>query len=142
MDRIDLWWDVAGPSAFLDRVLGEIVRGERVVCILAPDPRPAGLGEAIERRLRGEFSLDCTRLDMSAANQAQPIVHLLAEMLDIPVADIGTVSDFASHPGLSDQVVVVNGLQNSDLRRWSLFVRALAAEKTGLTVIGAQRQSG
>ncbi|MDA9420929.1 hypothetical protein XH97_01900 [Bradyrhizobium sp. CCBAU 53380] len=91
---------------------------------------------AIERRLRTELSLDSVQIDLTAEDQSQPIAHLLAGFLDVSAAEIGTVADFAVHPRLVDWVLIVDGLDRTQLRRWSLFLRQLMAEPAEETVVG------
>jgi hypothetical protein len=104
--------------------------------VSVPDPRPAGLCNAIEQKLRAEHSVECASLDVSSCDQAQSIPHLLAEMLGVSAVDIGSVSDFASHPHLVDQILIVDGIQRKHLRRWSLFLRQLHSERTGEAIVG------
>lgn len=136
MDREALWWSQAGPSNVLGKIALAISRKQRVVCISTPFPRMSGLTTAIERRLRTELSLDCLPIDLAAEDQSQPIAHLLAGFLDVSAVEIGTVADFAVHPRLVDRVLIVDGLDRTQLRRWSLFLRQLMAEAAEEMVVG------
>jgi len=107
-----------------------------VICIAAARPRPAGLADAIGRSLGSELSFECVHLDFSGRDQSEPTAHLLSEFLDVPAAEIGAVADFASHPDLADQVVIVDGIDRKHLRRWSLFLRHVASESGGHAVVG------
>ncbi|UPK37902.1 hypothetical protein IVB18_11705 [Bradyrhizobium sp. 186] len=98
--------------------------------------RLSGLTAAIDRRLRTELSLDCVPIDLTTDDQSQPIAHLLAGFLDVSAVEIGTVADFAGHPRLIDRVLIVDGLERTQLRRWSLFLRQLMAEPAEETVVG------
>ena len=128
MDREALWWYQAGPSSFLGKIALAVSRKARVVCVSTPSPRMSGLSDAIEHRLRSEISLDSVPIDLTAENQSQPIAHLLAGFLDVSAVEIGTVADFAVHPRLVDRVLIVDGLERTQLRRWGLFLRQLMAE--------------
>jgi predicted kinase len=99
-------------------------------------PRPAGLADAIARTVGADLSFDCVHHDLSGRDQSEPTAHLLAEVLDVPAAEIGSVADFASHPDLVDQIVIIDGIDRKHLRRWSLFLRHLASEGGGLAVVG------
>jgi predicted kinase len=136
MERDVLWWSQAGPVNVVNKIAEAISRKQRVVCISTPDPRMPGLSVAIESRLRTDLSLDCMRLNMGSEDQSQPIAHLLASFLNVSAVEIGSVSEFASHPGLVDQVLIVDGVDRKHLRRWSLFLRQLMAESTGEAVVG------
>src|SRR5438445_12502445 len=136
MEREQIWWGQPGPANVVDRVVKAVANRLRALCIAAPDPRPSGLCAAIERRLKSDLSLDCATLDVAGEDQSQSIPHLLAGFLNVPVVEIGSVSDFASHPSLVDQVVVVDGLDRRHLRRWSLFLRQLTSEPAGEAIVG------
>lgn len=136
MDRETLWWSQAGPSNVLGKIALAISRKQRVVCISTPFPRVQALTTAIERRLRTELSLDCLPIDLAAEDQSQPIAHLLAGFLDVSAVEIGTVADFAVHPRLVDRVLIVDGIDRTQLRRWSLFLRQLMAEAAEEAIVG------
>lgn len=136
MEREVLWWSQAGPSSVLGKIALAVSRKERVVCISTPSPRLSGLTAAIERRLRMELSLDSVPVDLTAEDQSQSIAHLLAGFLDVSAVEIGTVADFAVHPMLVDRVLIVDGLDRTQLRRWSLFLRQLMAEPAEESVVG------
>jgi predicted kinase len=136
MERLQLWWDMAGPSGMINKLAQLVGEKERVLCVAAPDPRPVGLCKAIEHKLRAELSLECAILDVSHYDQAQPIPHLLAGLLGVSAVEIGSVSDFASHPSLVDLVLIVDGIDCKHLRRWSLFLRQLHSERAGEAIVG------
>jgi hypothetical protein len=136
MERDVLWWSQAGPANVVNKITQAISRKQRVVCISTPDPRMLGLSAAIASRLTSDLSLDCMRLDVGSEDQSQPIAHLLASFLNVSAVEIGSVAEFASHPGLVDQVLIVDGVDRRHLRRWSLFLRQLMAESTEEAVVG------
>src|SRR5215216_6331718 len=131
MEREQIWWEQPGPANVVDRVVKAVASRRRALCLAAPDPRPFGLYAAIERKLRADLSLECATLDVAGEDQSQSIPHLLAGFLNVPAVEIGSISDFASHPGLVDQVVVVDGIDRRHLRRWSLFLRQLISGPAG-----------
>jgi predicted kinase len=136
MDRLDIWWNLAGPSSIINKIVQAVGNRERVLCLAAPNPRPAGLSGAIERKLRSELSLECATLDVSREDQTQPIPHLLAGSLGVPAVEIGSVGEFASHPGLADQVLIVDGIERDCLRRWGLFLRQLHLARSEDMIVG------
>jgi predicted kinase len=136
MDRLDIWWNLAGPSSITNKIVQAVGNRERVLCLAAPSPRPAGLCAAIERKLRSELSLESATLDVSREDQTQPIPHLLAGSLGVPAVEIGSVGEFASHPGLADQVLIVDGIERSALRRWGLFLRQLHLSRSEEMIVG------
>ncbi len=135
MERQEIWWRAGGPASLLARIVRAVGRGERVVCVEAPDPRPRGFADALDGELRRELSLSCRRLDFSDASQRESLPHLIAERLDVAAAEIASVDDFADHRDLADTVVVVDGVDRQELRRWGLFLRALNA-KSGGPILG------
>jgi hypothetical protein len=136
MDRLDVWWKLAGPASIINKIVQAVGSHERVVCLAAPYPRPAGLSGAIERKLRSELSLECATIDASREDQGQPIPHLLAGTLGVPAFEIGSVGEFASHPSLADQVLIVDGIERGCLRRWSLFLRQLYRLRSEDMIVG------
>lgn len=94
MDRLHVWWDLGGPSSVINKIVQAIGNRERVLCLAAPNPRPAGLAGAIERRLRSELSLECATLDVSREDQADPIPHVLAGAFGISA--VGSVRSASS----------------------------------------------
>jgi predicted kinase len=136
MERLDLWWSLAGPFRFVAGVTKAIAERRRVVFLRVPDPVPSNLERAIEKNLRDELSLDCVSLNLQALDQSRPLPHVLSGLLGVPSIEVGSVADFASHPRLADQVVVVGGLDKRELRRWALFLRHLSSEEAGDTVVG------
>ena len=136
MEREQLWWEQPGPASLIGKVVKGIADRQRALCIATPDPRPAGLCSAIERKLRADLSLECVTINVGTRDQSQAIPHLLATCLNVPAVQIGSVSEFATHPSLVDQVVIVDGIDRRHLRRWSLFLRQLLSELVGEAVVG------
>lgn len=136
MERLDLWWSLAGPLRFVAGVTKAIAERRRVVCLRVPDPVPAHLERAIEKSLRDDLSLDCVSLNLKNFDQSKPLPHLLAGLLGVPTVEVGSVGDFGSHQKLADQVVIVDGLDKRELRRWALFLRHLSSEDAGGAVVG------
>ncbi|WGS20178.1 hypothetical protein [Bradyrhizobium sp. ISRA463] len=136
MERLQLWWDLPGPASVINKVTHAVGDRDRVVCVSAPYPRPAGMCKAIQQKLRAELSLEGAILDVSRLDQTEPIPHLLAGLLGISAVEIGSISDFAAHPGLVDQALIVDGIDPAQIRRWSLFLRQLHSERASDAVIG------
>jgi predicted kinase len=136
MERLQLWWDQPGPSNVIGKIVQGVAERQRVLCVATPEPRPAGLCSAIVQKLNADLSLECAALDVATKDQTQPIPHLLAGLLNVSAVEIGSVSDFASHPGFVDQVLIVDGIDRRHLRRWSLFLRQLFSERAGEAVVG------
>jgi hypothetical protein len=136
MERLHLWWNLAGPSALLGRILKSVIERRRVIFLSTPNPRPVGLGDAIKEKLGSELSLESVVIGLSGHDQSGPIAHLFSEYLDVPIVEIGSVSDFATHPKLGDQVIIVDGIDVQHLRRWGLFLRQLELEKSDTAIVG------
>ena len=135
-DRLECWWELAGPASILDKVAKAIARSERVVVVDCPDPRPEGFDAAIERHLGREIALDLIKADLSGLDQTGSVAHLLGEAAGVPVAEMAQVADFASHSALMDKVILVDGIDRGQTMRWGLFLRSLAGEKVEGTVVG------
>lgn len=136
MDRLEFWWDLAGPSSPINKVVLGLESGERVLCLATPSHRPTGLTAALARRIRSELSLESATLDLAREDQAQPIAHLLAGLLGVPAVEIGSVAEFATHPALVDQVLIVDGIDRRQIRRWGLFLRQLQLLRSEQMVVG------
>jgi predicted kinase len=136
MERLDLWWALAGPSKFVAGITKFIVERRRVICLKAPHPLPPGLCHAVERALREGLSLDCFSLDLEAVDQSRALPHVLGDLLGIPAVEVGSVSDFAAHPKLADAVVLITGVDKRELRRWGLFLRHLVLEDPSQMIVG------
>jgi hypothetical protein len=136
MERLDLWWALAGPSKFVSGITKCIVERRRVICLKAPHPSPPGLRRALERALREELSLDCFSLDLEAADQSRALPHVLGDLLGVPAVEVGSVGEFAAHPKLADAVVLITGVDKRELRRWSLFLRHLVLQDPGQMILG------
>jgi hypothetical protein len=128
------WSEITGP--LLSRIGEDPSQALALLVLAAPNPRPAGLLRAVERQLRSELSLESAILDISQEDQAQPIPHLLAGPLGIPAVEIGSVAEFATHPGLVDQVLIVDGINRSQIRRWGLFMRQLRLLRSDEMIVG------
>jgi predicted kinase len=135
-DRLECWWELAGPASLLDKITKAIAKSERVVILDCPDPRPDGLDAALERHLGREIALELIRADLFELDQTDSVAHLLGEAAGVPVAEIAQVADFASHPSLLDKVILVDGIDRSQTMRWGLFLRSLAGEKVEGSVVG------
>jgi predicted kinase len=136
MDPLSAWWSLAGPSKFVAKIVKAVTDHRRVICITVPFPRPTGLVQAMKEQLLRDLSLECATLDLSGYDQSRSVAHILAEYLEVPAAEIGSVSDFASHPKLVDQVAIVDGIDKKNLRRWGLFFRHLQSENSGDAIVG------
>lgn len=135
-DRLEKWWELAGPVSLLDKIAKAIAKAERVVVVECPDPRPDGLGEALDRHLGRELALETISVDVSGIDQNGSIAHLLCEAAGIPTAEISQVEDFATHSALADKVLLIDGIDRAEIMRWSLFLRSLAGEKIPGTIVG------
>jgi hypothetical protein len=135
-DRIESWWELAGPLSLLDRIVSAISKSERVIAVECPIPRPEGLQHALERHLGRELALDCIRVDLSTFDQSASIAHLLGEAAGIAASEIAEVSDLTRHAHLADKVILIDGIDRRQATRWGLFLRSLASEKIAGSIIG------
>src|SRR5262249_28243078 len=115
MEREQLWWEQPGPANVISKIVKGVADRQRALCVATPDPRPSGLSSAIERRLRTDLSLECITLNLVNTDQSQPIPHFVAQLLNVPAVQIGSVTDFATHPDLVNQVVIVDGIDRGHL---------------------------
>jgi predicted kinase len=135
-DRLELWWELAGPASILNRVERAVTQCERLIVLECPKPRPEGLVGALSRRLGKELALDTIPINLSKVPQTGSIAHLLCEITDVPATDITNIQDFASQPSLLNKVLLIDGLDKSQLVRWGLFLLSIRKEKVDGVIVG------
>ena len=122
------WWSLPGPSAFVGRVLSDLI-SSGVSIVECPRPLPDGLMDAISRRVADDLALDMVRFDGSHIGANQSIVHELALSTGISGASIGTVSDFLNDPALVDKAFCVDGINREVVSQWGYLLRAVTEER-------------
>jgi hypothetical protein len=122
------WWNLPGPSAFVGRVIIDLMNSG-VSILECPRPLAEGLLDAIGRRAADDLALDMVRFDASEIGANQSIVHELALSTGISGATIGTVSDFLNDPALADKAFCVDGIDGNMVAQWGYLLRALVEER-------------
>jgi predicted kinase len=82
----------------------------------------AAITELLHRSQLGSYSITSSALASSVGG--------------VSAVEIGSVGEFASHPSLADQVLIVDGIERSALRRWGLFLRQLLLSRSEEMIVG------
>ncbi|MGO4740762.1 AAA family ATPase [Bosea sp. 2KB_26] len=127
--RVD-WWDMPGPSRFVDKAADLVIGSSAGVIGLAlPDPRPAGLLDALASRTEHRLGGPVARVDAQVGLRGRSAATLLAASAGV-VARIRTVEDFVKSAELAGQVFLVDGIGHDDWDAWAIFLTLLKAERS------------
>lgn len=123
------WWDMPGPSRFVertaDRALGD---PSGVVGLLLPDPRPEGLLNALAARIERGSGASVIRVDARAGLRGRSATTLLAASAGI-VARVRTVEDFIRSSEVAGRIFLVDGIGRDDWDAWAIFLTLFKAER-------------
>lgn len=124
------WWDMPGPSRFVEKV-AERAAGHPsgVTGVLLPDPRPAGLVDAIVGQIEANSSILVTKIDAASGLRGRSPTTLLAGSVGV-VARVRTVEDFLAAPEMAGRIFVLDGIPPEDWESWAFFLRFLRTERT------------
>ncbi len=124
------WWDLPGPSRFIERAASAILIGEQgTVGLALPSPAPDGLLDALSRRISGNSSAVPLRVDASPGLRGRSPVHLLAASAGVAATAIRSVAEFVNAPGLANAAFLVDGVSPDEWMTWGLFLRGQRSEK-------------
>jgi hypothetical protein len=124
------WWDLPGPSRFVERAVSAVLTGgDGAVGLILPSPNPVGLLDALSRRISEASGALPIRINASAGLRGRSPVHMLAASAGIAAAVIRSVAEFVDSPGLANVVFVVDGIHAEEWMTWGLFLRQQRAER-------------
>jgi hypothetical protein len=124
------WWDLPGPSRFVERAASAVLTGEHgAVGLMLPSPPPAGLLDALSRRISEASGAVPVGVDASAGLRGRSPVHMLSASAGVAATAIRSVADFVDAPGLANVVFVVEGIHAEEWMTWGLFLRQQRAER-------------
>lgn len=124
------WWDLPGPSRFLERVTAAVTSGEHGVAGLAvPQPRPEGLLDALVRHIEEVTSSVVVRIDAGSGLRGRSPTTLLAAAAGLRTSGLRSVAEFLDAPDLSGTVFLVDGIPFEDWYPWACFLRLLRSER-------------
>lgn len=124
------WWDMPGPARFVEKVAEHAVgHASGVTSLLLPNPRPAGLVEAVLARIKANSAILVTKIDAASGLRGRSPTTLLANSVGV-VARVRTVEDFLDSPEMAGRIFVLDGIPPEDWESWAFFLRFFRTERT------------
>ncbi len=131
-DQVD-WWDLPGPSRFIERAIDRIAADEGgVVGLSIPARRPAGLMGALADTLEQGRGLRTIVVEPEKLDSARSPAHALAAAAGAQPGTIRSTKDFVASPELAGMVILVDLIPPERWSSWGLFFRSLRAERLRL----------
>jgi hypothetical protein len=125
------WWDLPGPSRFLDRASTTVTGTESgTVGLSLPDPRPDGLLDALAQRIEQDTSAAVLRVDASSGLRGRSPTTMLATAAGLRMSGIRSMTEFLDAPSLSGLIFLVDGIPADEWYPWAYFLKLLRSERT------------
>lgn len=123
------WWDMPGPERFVRKVSERVVgHASGVTGLLLPEPRPAGLVDAILSKIEANSSIIVTKIDASPGLRDKSPTTILANAVGV-VARVRTVEDFLEAREMAGRIFVLDKIPAEDWEAWAFFLRFLRTER-------------
>lgn len=124
------WWDLPGPSRFLERA-SAIIAGSRegAAGLLLPSPQPAGLLGALTRRIEDSTAAAVIPVDASTGLRNRSPVSLLAAAAGVRTTGMRSVGEFLDSPDVSGTVYLVDGIPTDEWHQWAYFLKYMRSER-------------
>jgi predicted kinase len=124
------WWEMPGPSRFLERAVLMVAGSkEGVAGLLLPSPEPDGLLGALIRRIEASISVTVIPVDAAAGLKNKSPVSLLAASAGVRTTGMRSVGEFLGAPDLSGTVFLVNGILADEWHQWAYFLKYMRSER-------------
>lgn len=133
----DSWWSLPGPARFLERAVAAANAEPGVVGLSLPRPAPLHWREAVTQRVDEQASSLPISVDAGSGLRGRSPVRVLAAAAGLETSGLRLISQFLDQPALADAVFIVHGALTVDWRQWSLFLRALRADRSRTDRAGA-----
>jgi hypothetical protein len=128
------WWDLPGPSRFIQRAASAVLVGEQgALGLLLPSPSPDGLLDALSRRISESFGVRTVRVDASTGLRDRSPVHLLAATAGVAPSAIRSVAEFVDAPELANAAFIVERVLPDEWITLGLFLRGQCSERARRT---------
>jgi hypothetical protein len=128
------WWDLPGPSRFVERAASAVLGGDHgALGLLVPSPAPDGLLDALSRRMAESFGALPVRVDASAGLRGRSPVHLLAAMAGVAPSTVRSIAEFIDAPEVANTAFLVEGIPPDEWITWGLFLRGQRSERQSRT---------
>lgn len=125
------WWDLPGPSGFLERASEHLASDEGgLVGLSFPTRRPSGLVAALVSSLEGGKGLRSIVVNAKDLAPSRSPAHALASAAGAPPGSIRSTTDFIGSPSLANAVFLIDQIDSEAWANWSLFFRTFRRERT------------
>lgn len=127
---MQLWWELPGPSGFLEEIVTAASEGLSVL-IPWPPNAPSGLGEAAKDKFDAETSCRIEIFDVSTFGPEEtPTIGLCQRLLGFGNLASGfNIRALVTASELEDCVIWIRGFTPSSYKRWELFLRNYIMER-------------
>lgn len=124
------WWDLPGPSGFLERAAEQLASDEGgLVGLSFPARRPTGLVQALMASLEQSRGLRAVAVKATDLTASRSPAHALAAAAGAPPGSIRSTNEFIDSPALANVVFLIDQLDVGAWAEWSLFFRTFRKER-------------
>jgi hypothetical protein len=124
------WWDLPGPSRFIERAASAVLFGDQgALGLVLPAPCPDGLLDALSRQISESSGAMPVRVDASTGLRGRSPVHVLAAAAGIAATAVRSVAEFVDAPSLATAVFLIEGVPADEWMTWGMFLRGQRLER-------------
>lgn len=124
------WWDLPGPSRFLETAVQRIAFDEGgVVGLSLPALRPRRLIEALTRALEKNGALRVVTVNPSSTKVGRSPAHMLAAAAGASPGSIRSTADLLGSRDLANMIFIVDAVEAEAWSSWSIFLRSFRGER-------------
>lgn len=124
------WWDLPGPSRFIEDAVDRIASAEGgIVGLSLPGRRPTRLMDTLASTLEADRGLRAVIVDPRALDPSRSPAHALAAAAGAPPGAIRSTSDLIESRDLANMVFLIDGIPSDGWGSWSLFFRSFRTER-------------
>lgn len=115
------WWNLPGPSRFVNRISADLQEGKNVfVCL--PEHAPSGLSRAVRYAVEETETIPWRTLDLSEEESLLPTDLLFSKFATgHRPDDLRNASTFADQSDLSGGIIWIQGIDHDPWHDWKTF---------------------